>query len=179
MYRRTAAPVRPIRAARAAQCRTACAASTRSTPPAVPPRCAVLATLAYRRVPYGWALARAVRGVWYAGHWQRRARGYLLRLRQCERRRLDPHEHNGACALLEYPVSTGAPRLPSGCSAPHRTRHAVPHGECCEYPESPNRRYRLGARYWQRTGVPPGTFWVGAGASCARRVVCRLIPVGS
>jgi hypothetical protein len=50
-YPRTAAPVRLLRTARAAPCRTAWAASTRSTPPALPPRLrSTHSALGYRRV---------------------------------------------------------------------------------------------------------------------------------
>jgi hypothetical protein len=57
-------------------------------------------TLGYRRHTLVDAAA-SFRGVWYAGQWLlRRARGYRGRHRQRQRRRLDPREHNGACALL-------------------------------------------------------------------------------
>ena len=64
-------------------------------------------------------------------------------------------------------MSTRAPRLPSGSSAP-LLRRAVPHGVSCEYPEYPTGgtasvRGTHGALEYRR-----GTFWVGAGASfCA------------
>jgi hypothetical protein len=54
-----------------------------------------------------------------------------------------------------------------------RTRRAVPHGVGCEYLE-----YRTGGTAsvlgtHSALGYRRVPFWVGAGASCARRVVCR------
>jgi hypothetical protein len=100
--------------------------------------------------------AASLRGVWYAGRVRRvwggrRAREYLRRHRPRQRYRLDPHKRNGACALLEYLVSTHAPRLPSGCSAWGRTA-------CAASTRSTLPAYRLGAWYSQRTGGTPGTF---------------------
>ncbi len=40
-------------------------------------------------------------------------------------------------------------------------------------PGVPYGRYRLGAQYSQRSGVPPANLWVDAAASLARRGVCR------
>ena len=76
------------------------------------------------------AVARS-RGVSYAGQWQRWAHGYLRHRhhRPRQRRRLDPHEHHGACALLEYPLSprrTMAPvRLLRTADTPRSTARRV------------------------------------------------------
>jgi hypothetical protein len=106
----------------------------------------------YRRLALGWAPPRALRGVGCAGRWRWRARGYLRhRLQPRERRQLDPREHSGARALPKTLLSTRAPRLPSGGSAPlmHRARRGL------RVPGVPCRRDRLGAEYSQRSGVPP------------------------
>jgi hypothetical protein len=92
----------------------------------------------------GRAPPRALRGVACAGQWRsRRAREHLRRLRQRQRRRLDPHEHSGARALPSTLSSTCAPRLPSGGSTPHGPRSAARRG--LRVPAVPFRRYRLGA----------------------------------
>ncbi len=108
----------------------------------------------YRRLTLWRAPPRALRGVWCAGRQWRRARGYLRpRHRQRQRRRLDPREHIGACAVPSTLLSTRAPRLPSGGSAPHAPRSAARRG--VRVPGVPHRRYRLGAQYSRRSGVPP------------------------
>ena len=66
-------------------------------------------------------------------------------------------------------MSTRAPRLPSGGSAPLMCR-AVPHGVGCEYPQCPagvtaSVRSSHGAVEYRRL-----TLWAGAAASFARRV---------